>query len=286
MRRLLFVFVLFVGLFVGCEQSQPASAATSSENVVPTSTVMNVWCFSAGKADAFLFWNSEGAVLIDTGESGFGKTVLEKLRELGIEKLEYLIVTHFDKDHVGGAKKILSEIQVDTVLQSNCPKSGAEAYEKYVSALKTAGIEPVTVRESLSFSMGETVFTVNPPARDSYPEDDSNNSSLIVTVTHGKTRLLFCGAAEDLRLTEYLETKPGNFALVKLPHHGRYQKTLAALLDVSQPDYAVITSSEEEPEDAETLTLLADRGVEALLTRNGAIWIKLTPEGMEADYAE
>ena len=276
-----FAAILF--LLTGCGGGGTDPSHDSETADVSVDSTLNVWCFQAGKADAFLLWNEAGAVLIDTGESGFGKTILEKLTELGIERLDYLILTHFDKDHVGGAKKILSEIPVGTVLQSNSPKEGAEAYEKYLAAVESCGVAPVTLRQDLSFRLGDTEFLVNPPARELYERDESNNSSLIVTVTHGKTRLLFCGDAEDLRLSEFLETDPGSFDVVKLPHHGRYQSTLKTLLELTRPSCAVITSSDEEPEDAETMELLSQRGVNVLLTRSGPICLRITGEGWTAE---
>ena len=140
---IVFALVLLLG---GCAGTPGETTAQSTEPT-PVSATLKLYCFQAGKADAFLLWNEAGAVLIDTGESGFGKTILAKLEELGIERLDWLILTHFDKDHVGGAKKLLSELPVGCVLQSNCPKPGAEAYEKYCKALEERNISPVTLRE-------------------------------------------------------------------------------------------------------------------------------------------
>ena len=208
--KLLAVLAALTGLLTGCmtapELTDTAVPATS-ELAVSVTSDLNIYCFQAGKADAFLLWNDSGAVLIDAGESGFGKTVVEKLGELGIQRLDYLIITHFDKDHVGGAKKILTDIPVGTVLQSNSPKEDAAAYEKYLKALAEKGMEAVTVRETLNFNLGEVRFSVDPPARESYQTDASNNSSLIVSVTHGAKRLLFAGDAGDERLNEFLDRK-------------------------------------------------------------------------------
>ena len=277
--RILALLSALAALLTACggAESTGASSDAPSETGASAAGTFQVYCFQAGKADAFLLWNDEGAVLIDTGESGFGKTILTKLSELGITRLDYLIITHFDKDHVGGAKKLLSDLPVGTVLQSNSPKEDADAYENYVAALAAAGIEPVTVREELTFTLGGVTCTVNPPARETYAEDASNNSSLIVTVTHGANRLLFCGDAENLRLAEFLERDPGLCAFVKLPHHGQYQKTLKTLLELTGPTWALITSSEDEPEEQKTLDLLESYGVEPLLTRASA-WL-VTSDG-------
>ena len=208
---------------------------------------LSLHLFSFGKADAFLLLTEEGAVLIDTGESGQGKEILSFLEERGISELDTLIVTHFDKDHVGGAAKVLKGIPVRRVLQSNCPRDSKE-YNKYVSALALCRIEPVTVREELSFFLGGASFTVYPPEKETYPKDPSNNSSLAVAVRYGDTSFLFTGDAESARLKEL---------------SGTDQKV--------DPEVAVVTSSEEEPEDYVTVQLLEKAGTEVLLTREGEI---------------
>ena len=297
--KLLAVLAALTGLLTGCvttpeptETAAPTEPMTSetagpvtSETAAPVTSTLNIYCFQAGKADAFLFWNEAGAVLIDAGVSGYGKTSLAKLGELEIDRLEYLILTHFDKDHVGGAKKLLSSVPVGTILQSNCPKEGADAYDKYAAAAAAYGIEPVTVREPLTFQLGDVTFSVDPPAREAYDRSASNNSSLIVTVTHGANRLLFCGDAEDLRLAEFLNADPGPCALVKLPHHGLWQTTLRDLIAKTAPARAVITSSNEEPEDPETLAFLEENHVETFLTRQAPVLITSDGKTLDVRYA-
>ena len=293
MKLKLLALLAVLGLLAGCAVSPQPGAETGTESLPPDSTPslpvegeLQVYCFQAGKADAFLFWNEAGAVLLDTGESGFGKTILEKLEALGIQRLDYLIITHFDKDHVGGAKKLLISIPVGTVLQSNCPKTGSSAYDKYAAALAEQGMEAVTLRESLSFTLGDVRFTVEPPARESYQTDASNNSSLIVTVTHGSSRLLFTGDAEDERLEEYLAGDPAPCVFVKLPPHGVYQSSLTELLEKTSPSYALITSSEEEPEEQKTLDLLSQSGVECFLTRSAPVLLTSDGSSLRVEYSQ
>lgn len=255
-----------IALFSGCGEAAIETVAPETTS----GTNLTVYCFSAGKADAFLLYTENSAVLIDTGESGFGKTILAYMEAQGIEKLDYLIITHFDKDHVGGAKKILESIEVGTVLQSNCPKD-ASAYNKYAAALEALGKQAVTVREDLIFTLDDVSYTVNPPAQEAYAEDASNNSSLIVSVTNGQNRLLFTGDAEDLRLTEYLASNPGHYDFLKVPYHGHWLDTLPQLIKAVSPAVAVITSSEAEPEDERTLDMLAQYNAEAYLTRTGPV---------------
>ena len=243
-------------------------AAEPASDAAPTA--LEAYFFDAGKADAILLTTANSAVLIDTGEQGFGKTILTRLEELGIGRLDVLVVTHFDQDHVGGAAKVLNSIPVGTVLQSNQPKD-SEEYEKYTAALSKAGIEPVTVRETYEFTLDGVSYTVDPPRQLEYDEDSSNNSSLIVSVRNGDDRFLFTGDAQTARLAEFLETGSAACDVLKLPHHGQDEPLLDALLAAANPSWAVITSSDDAPESDSLVKTLEQDGIRVLRTRTGAV---------------
>ena len=217
-----------------------------------------------------ILWSENAAVLIDTGESGFGKTIVSYLKDAGIGALDALILTHFDQDHVGGAAKVLSGVTVRAVYASDCPKDSKE-YAKYLTALETAGLTAVTVREKTEFTLGGAVFSISPPEKTAYQTDESNNSSLITSVRCGQTRFLFAGDAEDDRIREFLAENPGSYDFLKVPYHGHWQTSLQELIDETAPEYAVITSSDDEPEDGQTVAALKAAGAQVFLTREGGV---------------
>ena len=229
--------------------------------------------FQAGKADAILLTTESGAVLIDTGEKGFGKEIAAYCEAQGIEKLDYLILTHFDKDHIGGAARVLRELPVGTVLQSGYEK-GSDESRNYRKALRRANLEPVTVREELRFTLDGVDFTVDPPRLERYADSPSNNSSLIVTVNCGACRLLFLGDAEAPRLLEWLEDEPAPCDFVKMPHHGAWNSALLPLLEQIRPAGAVVTASAEEPENPRTCTLLERYEVACFSTRVAPVLLR------------
>ena len=262
LKRLAALLLAAALLLTGCAGDVTESTPASTDG-----SDLEVYFFDAGAADAILLTTENSAVLIDAGEKGFGKTILAYLEEKGIEQIDDLIITHFDKDHVGGAAKVLNNIPVGKVLQSNQPRD-SEEYENYVEALANAGIEPVTVRETYVFTIDGVSYTVDPPRQTEYDEDSSNNSSLIVSVQHGKNRFLFAGDAQTQRLAEFLDTNTTSFDVLKLPHHGREEPLLDDLLASTKPNYAIITSSEEEPESSSVVETLEKAGIRVLLTRN------------------
>ncbi len=144
-------------------------------------------------------------------------------------------------------------------------------YEKYIEALNITGIVPVTVREIYEFTLDGVSYAIDPPRKSEYNEDKSNNSSLIVSVTNGDDSFLLTGDAQTERLAEFLDTNRKAYDVLKVPHHGKDEPLLEPLLESVKPSYAVITSSEVEPESEEVLKVLEQAGIRLLLTREGAI---------------
>ena len=253
------------------------TALTAAGTVIPskkdTAEDLEVHFFEAGAADAILLTTESSAVLIDAGEDGFGETILEYLGKKGIAQIDYLIITHFDQDHVGGAADVLEGISVGTVLQSNQPKDSDE-YENYEAALNNTGIKAVTVRETYTFVLDGVSYSIDPPRQTEYDEDKSNNSSLIISVANGDNRFLFAGDAQTQRLEEFLETNSVTYDVLKMPHHGRDEPLLDALLSSVKPSLAIITSSDDEPESEAVVRSLEDLGIRVLLTRECAITLQ------------
>lgn len=236
--------------------------------------------FKAGKADAAVVQTKNAVILVDAGLAKNSDDLIEDLRERGVESIDVFIVSHFDKDHVGGAADIIDAFPIGTVYQSNCPKDSDE-HKSYLAALEAVGIEPVTVTETVSFHLDGLTVTIDGPASETYAVDPSNNSSLIASVSHGRTTVLFTGDAEDARLTEYLEEfqRPAGKLILKVPYHGHWQSSLTAFLTAAAPDTAVICCSKSEPDEKEVsrvTELLTDLGAEIYLTYDGDVTLPLS----------
>lgn len=231
---------------------------------------LTVYCFSAGKADAILLTTKETAVLIDTGEASFGGTIADYLKKSGITRLDALVITHFDKDHVGGAAKVLETVDVGATLVSNCEKNSDE-YAAFLRAAAETGVQPETLREPRELTLGALRLTVYPPEAETFEKDPSNNSSLITAAYYGGTSFLFTGDAQNDRIAEFLTQCNARFDYLKVPYHGHWQKNLTLLTAAVQPRWAVITCSDEEPEDEKTVALLESAGAEVFLTRTAPV---------------
>ena len=79
---------------------------------------------------------------------------------------------------------------------------------------------------------------------------------------------------QNARIKEYLNDNKDAYDFIKIPYHGHYMKRLDDLLETVKPKYAVITSSDKEKEDDETINLLRNLGIKYYLTREGSITIR------------
>lgn len=259
-----FVFLLLALSFAlcGCSDFDAERRGDgAAENM--TVTVLDI-----GKADAILLQHGGQNILIDCGEAEDTEKVNAALRESKVEKIDLLVLTHLDKDHIGGAANILQNFAVKEVIQS-ANDTDSKDYRAYLSALEETGVfrEKLSEEKKLLFSKLE--MKLLPAREESYADD--NNYSIMIEVSFGDTKFLFAGDAEKKRLSEYLETNPGSFDFLKVPHHGKAEENSALFFETISPRFAVITCSKKNPPDEETLLLLERIGAQVFLTEEGVV---------------
>ena len=242
---------------------------------------LTVTFFDAGKADAILVRTGGHALLIDTGLDKDGAALVDALRAVGVQSLDMLLITHFDKDHVGGADSVLSSMPVGAIYQPDYPKDSKQM-RQYLKAARAAGLTPVALSENCELTMGEARLLLDVANEDDYGADEENDFSLVVSLRFGETRFLFAGDAEEARIDELLIEGDLAHDVLKVPHHGKKHDNNAAFFQAVSPRYAVITSSDDEPERPETVRLLEEAGAVVLLTRQGAVTITSDGENLTA----
>lgn len=269
MRRLIaLLLMLFALLAMGCDTARSEPALT-------------VAALSIGKADSILLTDGAHSVLIDAGEEDDGDKVLDALAEAGVRRLDLIIFTHFDKDHIGGAPELLAGIRADRVVMPAYEPDG-KRYRALLEALDGAGLAAERLTADTSLAVGDMAIDIWTP-KAPYEESD-NDQSLVVRVRCGGMCALLMGDAEEARTRELLD---GGYDLacdvLKLPHHGRLHETSAALLDAAAPRCAIITDSTKNPAEDELLSLLAARSIETLRTADGTVRVTLSGGGVEAE---
>ena len=264
MKKIMISLVLvFCLCLCGCEAEITDDGQASEK--------MTVTFFDVGKADAILIQTDHSVVMIDTGTADVAEPLAEKLTDMGIMKIDLLILSHFDQDHVGGAATIIERIAVDKVLMTYESKESDEI-DAFFAAVKQDNVSTREISKVTEFTLDGVSYTIIPPEKKDYGNDTSNDSSLVVRALFGETSYLFAGDVEKARIKELVK---GGYDLsatvLKMPHHGGIEDNTEKLVTAVWPKYAVITSSEDEPEDKETVKILEALGVDTYLTRKGTV---------------
>lgn len=270
-RALFLSAALCLGLFSGCRPERGTGPGAESADTKVTG--VKVTFFDVGKGDAVLIETAHHCMMIDSGYDDTAKVILDYLRGQEIDRLDYLLLTHFDKDHVGGADRILRGVETETVLQPDY-ESDSGQYREYREAMQDAGKSPTAVTETMELSLDGAEFVIYPPQREDYKEED-NDFSLVVSMRHGDGSFLFTGDCEKERLGELLAQEEFELEsdVLKVPHHGRKEKNSQEFLSAVRPRMAVITSSKEKPADEEICSILEELGTTVYFTENGTVTI-------------
>lgn len=280
---ILFGIVLTMMIFVGCAKNN-LSINNEKDNDEINITNENldeaqfeVTVLNTGKSDCILIEIGDKTIMIDTGTNKNGDQISKVLKEKNIDTLEYLILTHMDKDHIGGADSVLNQVKVNNLIQADYVKESKQ-YDQYVQIVEEKNLQPIKLHKDINKEINGAKISIYPALKKEYAE--SNDYSIIVGITYGEHSFLFAGDAEEERLAEFLSTNKTHYTFLKLPHHGRYNKLSEELIKSVEPTYGVITCSEDEIADDKILQLLEKYNVTTFLTLNGDVIVKSDGKNM------
>ncbi len=241
---------------------------------------MQVHFIDVGQGDATLVISGEHAMLIDTGDNSKGTKVQLYLKNQGVEKLDYLVLTHTDADHIGGADVIISKFPVDNVFIGDFPKE-SDVYRDLLQALKDKGLSYTTPEVGDTYALGDAFFMIAAPNR---IYSDPNNLSIALVLQNGVNRFLFTGDAEEKAEADILANGLNiDCDVFKVGHHGSNMSNTYALLAAVSPLYAVISCEADNSyghPHAEVLNNLRAMDVKVFRTdEQGSVMA--TSDGME-----
>ena len=237
-----------------------------------------------GNGDSILIIAPGGkTVLVDAGDTGKGKVVLEALKRYNVQQLDYFVVTHPHPDHVGGADEVIKATKVLNVIDNGLAPDVPEALAGQSKAADTAtGKKPVTKKPDKSATItkfydeykdavaqsgahyekaqpgtkydigGGARLTTLAPSEPYFTKEQmktggnvTNANSIVMRLDYGDFSMLLPGDAEDQ--TEHrLLTKDLNLKakILKVAHHGSKYATSQDLVDRVKPEVAIISCGE------------------------------------------
>lgn len=194
------------------------------------------------------------AALIDAGRSGtrIEQEVAPYLRSLGVEELDYLIISHPDQDHIGGMPRVLELFPVETWVDPAIPTTN-QTYAQVLETVIDQDIPAILARQGEQLLLGDTVtLELLWPVDDmltSGGEPDSNENSAVVRVTYDGVSVLIPGDLENRGERALIDQYGADLLsdVLVAGHHGSNTSSSGAFLDAVAPDVAIISAGEDNP---------------------------------------
>lgn len=189
-----------------------------------------------GQGDSIIIHSNNCTILLDTGTSTdnnyslSANTTIPTLKKLGIKKIDYLLLSHGDKDHAGDALYLLEHFKVKNIYMNLGEKN---YYEKAIASKYDYHI----AKEGTTINCGDLVLI---QLNKEFPEE--NDSSSIYYMKYNETSFLFMGDATTISERYIIENyELSNIDFLKVGHHGSNTSTSKSFYNTIRPKYSLIS---------------------------------------------
>jgi len=235
---------------------------------------LQVVFLDVGQGDAILISEGEKQILIDGGMSG--QKLLEKLGEyvpFWDRKIDVVIATHPDADHISGLVDVLKNYSVDEVIESGA-ESQSQVFGTMEKIISDKKVEKQIARRGMKIKLSDDanleIFSPTDDIVNNLKKDDTNSASIVAKLTYGENSFLFTGDF-PLELESQLVSAnlPLSSDVLKVSHHGSKSATSVQFIDHVKPKDAVISVGKDNRyghPTAEVLERLKNNKIEILRT--------------------
>lgn len=209
-----------------------------------------------GQALAVAVVTADGhALLYDAGNSArdVREVIAPFFEARGVTRLDYLLLSHPDQDHVGGMPAVIDAFPIGAFLDPALPSTNL-AYLETLERVADRGIPAQRARRGQSFLLGEQVrleilWPRDPLLQDESGEVTDNDNALVVRVVDGAVTVLLTGDIEAPAEHELVALEGGGLRapVLQVPHHGSQTSTTPELLEAVRPQIAVISAGAGNP---------------------------------------
>lgn len=209
---------------------------------------LRMYFIDVGQGDSTLIITPNNkTILIDGGGSNFydvGKnTLVPYLLDRKVNKLDLVIISHFDQDHVGGILSVLKELKVEKIIIGKQGEA-SEQYNEFCNIIKEKGIPIFMVKRGDVINVEKNVkIKILFPENDLILDNILNNNSLVAKLEYKDFKMLFTGDIEDVaeqHLMKIYKNDELKANILKVAHHGSKTSTSEEFLKVVLPQIALI----------------------------------------------
>lgn len=247
MKKILFLTTIIITFLVGCGKN----------------SLLAIHIIDVGQGDSILIQTPNNInILVDGGDEDSYLIIKNFLKHKKVNKLDFIIATHPDTDHIGSLDSIINKFKVSNIYMPNL-QADNDAYYNLIQACKNKGLSPQFLSQGNVINLDDNIkITVLSP---SYTHTDNNSNSIVFKLDYKDKSFLFtgdCSKENELNIIENYNLEDIDF--LKVSHHGSKNSSSIEFLDEVSPDVAAIScgyrNSYGHPHK-ETLSRLSDKNI-------------------------
>ena len=275
----LLMVLALAGVGTGTSVQAADSSAATQEGV------MKVHFLDVGQGLSILVQSEGKNMIYDGGDRKTSRFVVAYLKEQGVTKIDYLISSHYDADHMSGLIGCLKAFDVENVISSNYVHT-SKLYKSFVKAVKADGLKMKHPAVGKTYKFGSGSFEILAPK--TIEAKGSNNNSVAIKLINGKNSFVFTGDAEHESEAAMCNSGIDLSCDVLVPgHHGSATATSWDFLQKTVPEYAVISCGKDNKyghPDKDTMDKLKSMEIQVYRTdKQGTIVV--TSDGTNLNWS-
>jgi competence protein ComEC len=217
----------------------------------PQERALTVAFLDVGQGDAIYIESPTGVdLLIDGGKDRSAVRELPKIMGPLDRRIDIVLATHPDADHIGGLPEVLSRYGVGTVLESGKAGDSSQADRLIDSIRREAGAVYGIAKQGMRIHLGDGAYAdVLFPEGNASQLRETNDASVVLRLVYGESEFMLTGDApswvEERLVQEYGTGLTSD--VLKAGHHGSRTSSSDAFLSAAMPQTVVVSAGKDNP---------------------------------------
>lgn len=239
MKKILLFFMIL--LLVGC--TDVTEQGETQTTISTSGSEMRVHFIDVGQGDSILIQSPNGkTMLIDGGIKGEGDNVVAYIQQQGVSKLDYVVATHPDADHIGGLIAVLNSISIENFIDSGKVHT-SQTYEEMITLISDKNIPYIvpTIGQQIALDDELDIKVLNADESAS----DNNEASIVLKITYGDVSFLLTGDAGIEMEQQMMATQNVQATILKAGHHGSNTSSAPAFIEAVSPQVTILSYGQD-----------------------------------------
>lgn len=238
----------------------------NNSNDTAISANLKIHVIDVGQADSvFIELPNNQTMLIDAGNNSDDDLVIDYIKGLSYDKIDYIIGTHPHEDHIGGLDAVIDTFEIGKVYMPKV-QNNTKTFEDVLISVKNKNLKIATAVAGVNIINSDDLkINIISPQNKEY--EDLNHYSSVIKIDYGTNSFILMGDAEKINEEEI--TSDIDADMIKIGHHGSNTSTSEQFIKKVSPDYAIISVGKDNeyghPHE-DTLNLLRNIGAEVYRT--------------------